>query len=236
MKRCLNWLFDYPNLKIYQYDNGFKFSMDSLLLAEFVDIRKNDEKIIDFCTGNSVIPIVLNWKYHKKIVGIEIQKEIYDLGCLSVKYNQMDNDIVLIHDNVKNINKYYSVGSFDVVICNPPYFAVHNMDFVNQSNLKKYARHELFIDLDGILKLASEMLRNRGRLYLVHISSRLNEILVIAHRYHLFAKKIQFIYPKKEKMAGIVLILFIKNGNFGTTVLAPKFLEDYSTYQNMFGR
>ena len=66
MKKQLNWLFDYPNLKIYQYQEGFKFSLDSILLAEFATIRKSDEKILDLCTGNGVIPFLLHFKYQKK--------------------------------------------------------------------------------------------------------------------------------------------------------------------------
>jgi len=79
MKKSLNWLFDYPNLQIYQYDDAFKFSLDSILLAEFAEIKKDDRKILDFCSGNGVVPIVLNYKFKKDIIGVEIQNEIYSL-------------------------------------------------------------------------------------------------------------------------------------------------------------
>ena len=59
MKKTLNWLFDYPALKVYQYEEAFKFSLDSILLFEFAQIKKNDNKIMDFCTGNAVIPILV---------------------------------------------------------------------------------------------------------------------------------------------------------------------------------
>ena len=87
MKKVLNWLYDYPNLKLYQYEQAFKFSLDSILLAEFAEIRKNDTNILDLCTGNGVIPTILAWKTNKKIVGIELQKEIYDLAVASLKVN-----------------------------------------------------------------------------------------------------------------------------------------------------
>ena len=88
MKKTLNWLFDYPNLKLYQYEEAFKFSLDSILLAEFAQIKKNDENILDMCTGNGVIPTILAWKTNKKIYGIELQKEIYDLAVSSSKINK----------------------------------------------------------------------------------------------------------------------------------------------------
>ena len=74
MKKTLNWLFDYPNLKVYQYEEGFKFSLDSILLFEFAQIKKDDNQIIDFCTGNAVIPILIQNKYSKPVVGVEYQE------------------------------------------------------------------------------------------------------------------------------------------------------------------
>ena len=68
MKKTLNWLFDYPNLKLYQYEEAFKFSLDSILLAEFANIKKKDTMILDLCTGNGVIPTILAWNYKKKYI------------------------------------------------------------------------------------------------------------------------------------------------------------------------
>ena len=101
MKKSLNWLFDYPNLQVYQYEEGFKFSLDSILLAEFADIKASDEKILDLCTGNGVIPLVLHQKYHKKVIGVEVQKEIYELACDSVLVNHMSEDIQILHKDVR---------------------------------------------------------------------------------------------------------------------------------------
>ena len=79
-----NDLFDYPNRYIYQYEDGFKFSIDSILLAEFVDIKKTTKTILDMCTGNAPIPLIISTKTNKQILGFEIQKEIYDLAIMSV--------------------------------------------------------------------------------------------------------------------------------------------------------
>ena len=236
MKKVLNWLYDYPNLKLYQYESGFKFSLDSILLAEFAEIRKNETKILDLCTGNGVIPTILAWKTKKKIVGIELQKEIYDLAVLSLKVNNLEDKIKYICDDVKNINNYYKEESFDVILCNPPYFPYHNKNFVNKSDLKKVARHEICIDLKSVMEVASKMLRSKGRLYLVHIPERLDEILVLAHQYHLAAKEIQLIYSKENENATIVLISFLKNGKFGVKVRPGIDISNKDTYQNLFRR
>ena len=97
MKKILNDLYDYSSMKIYQYDEAFKFSLDSILLAELVQIHKNDRNILDLCTGNAVIPLILSTKTSLSIVGIEYQKEIYELASLSVNYNQKNHQITCIN-------------------------------------------------------------------------------------------------------------------------------------------
>ncbi len=234
MQKQLNWLFDYPNLKVYQYEEGFKFSLDSILLAEFAKIRKSDEQIIDLCTGNGVIPIILNYKYHKKIIGVEIQKDIYDLAVASVMENNMENDISFINDSVLQLENYFPGNNFDVVLSNPPYFKFHNQAFINENSLKSIARHEIEIDLENLLRIASFLLKSKGRFYLVHIPSRIDEIVVYAVKYHLAVKKIQFVYSNLNESPIIMLVLLVKDGKFGTKIGPPVSIKNAQTYQNIF--
>lgn len=234
MKRTLNWLFDYPNLKVYQYEEAFKFSLDSILLAEFAEIKRNDTSILDFCTGNGVIPIILHHKYRKKIVGVEIQKEIMELAQLSISENGMDDAISLIHDSVLNLKNYFPGNNFDVILCNPPYFKYHESSHVNENPFKRLARHEITITLEEIIRMASYLLKDKGRFYLVHVPDRLEEIFVYANRNGLAVKELQFIHSKIEEKPIIVLISFVKAGKFGTKIYAPICIKDLMSYQNIF--
>lgn len=234
MKKELNWLYDYEDLKVYQYADGFKFSLDSILLAEYVEIRKKDEKIVDFCTGNAVIPILIQHKYHKKVTGIEIQKPIAQLAIDSVKYNGMEGNIDIIEDNVLNVSKYFPGNSVDVVLCNPPYFKYHSDEHVNQNLVKGIARHELEITLEEIMQMASYLLNSHGRFYLVHIPERLEEIIVYAHQYHLALKKVQFITSKEGNEPVLVLVCLVKDGKYGCKVAPVVCIEQVKTYQNLF--
>ena len=236
MKKSLNWLFDYSNLKVYQFDEGFKFSLDSLLLAEFAEIKKNDEQIIDFCSGNGVIPIVLNYKYHKKIIGVEIQKEICQLAEESAEENHMEKDITFLCDNVINLKNYYPEAFFDVILCNPPYFKYEPSSYINQNVSKSIARHEIEINLSQIMMMASYLLKDKGRMYFVHLPARLEEIILFSHQYGLTVKEMQLIQSKTSKDPAIVLLTFVKNGRFGMKVYAPKVIENLKTYQNIFER
>jgi len=236
MKKSLNWLFDYPNLKIYQYEDAFKFSLDSILLAEFAEIKKNDRKILDFCTGNGVIPILLHFKYKKDIIGVEIQPEIMELARDSVEINQMSQSISLIEDSVLNLKKYFLGNIFDVLLCNPPYFKVTNTSHVNENLLKRIARHEIHVTLESIFEMASYLLKAKGRFYMVHVPDRIDEIFVYANRYDLSVKELQFIHSKIEEKPIIVLVTMVKSGHFGTKVYAPIYIKNLDTYQNIFKR
>lgn len=236
MKKSLNWLFDYPNLKVYQYDDAFKFSLDSILLAEFAEIKKSDSKILDLCTGNGVIPILLHYKYGKDIVGVEIQSEIAELAKDSIVYNHMENCISLIEDSVLNLEKYFPGNNFDVILCNPPYFKVCSTSHINDNVLKRIARHEITITLEEIIKMSSFLLKEKGRFYLVHVPDRIDEIFVYANHYGFSVKEIQFIHSKFEEKPIIVLVTLVKSGKFGVKVYPPLCIKNLKTYQNIFRR
>ena len=236
MKQTLNWLFDYPTLKVYQYEEAFKFSLDSILLFEFAQIKKNDNKIMDFCTGNAVIPILVYNKYKKDVVGIEYQKEIYDLAVESVKQNKMEKHISLIHDTLLNVKNYFPGNNFDVILCNPPYFKYEQTSHINKNELKSVARHEITLKLEDIFVMAKYLLKDNGKIYMVHIPSRIDELIVYANKYGFAVKELQFIQAKENAKPEIVLLTCVKSGNFGTKVYAPINIHNLTTYQNIFRR
>lgn len=234
MKKVLNWLYDYPNLKVYQFQDGFKFSLDSILLAEFAEIRKNDEHIIDLCTGNGVIPILLAHKYQKIVTGVEIQAEIAQLARESVAYNSMDSMVTILEKDVLELKNYFPGNNFDVVLSNPPYFKYHHTKFVNDNEMKGIARHELKISLEQLVEMASYLLKSKGRFYLVHIPERLEEICVYAHKYGFSVKQIQFVSSKDGEAPIIVLLCLVKDGKFGCKVRPTLSIENRESYQNIF--
>lgn len=236
MNKTLNWLFDYPNLKVYQYEEAFKFSLDSILLFEFAEIKQSDEKIIDFCTGNAVIPILITNKYHKNVIGVEYQPEIFELAQESVNQNGMGNNISLIKDSVLNLQNYFPGNNFDVILCNPPYFKYSSTSHINKNELKSIARHEITIKLEDIFQMAKYLLKDKGKLYMVHVPSRIDELIVYANKYGFAVKELQFIHAKITSKPEMVLITCVKSGNFGTKVYAPIDIHNLETYQNIFRR
>ncbi|ALF24194.1 tRNA1(Val) (adenine(37)-N6)-methyltransferase [Fusobacterium nucleatum] len=210
------------NLKIIQRSDYFNFSIDSLLISEFVNIKKNIKKILDLGTGNAAIPLFLSKKTSAKIYGIEIQEISYNLALRNININNLNEQIYIIYDNMKNYLKYFDIGFFDIVISNPPFFKINeNINFLNNLDQLSIARHEIEINLEELTKIASELVKDRGYFYLVHRADRLSEIINNLQKYNFEAKKIKFCYTTEYKNAKIVLIEAIKNGKSGLTILPP---------------
>lgn len=222
-----NHLLNFKNLMIYQNDEWFMFSLDSVLLANFVTIRKQDRNVLDLCTGNAPVPMILSFRYPKlRVIGVELQPEIYDLGKRSILENHLEEKIEILNMNVKDLMKHYSHDSFDVITCNPPYFKHSEQNYINESNIKAIARHEITICLEEIISISSQLLKTSGTFYLVHRTNRLMEILSLLQKYHLEPKKIQLVYPKKDSNSNIVLIASTKNGKVGLDFLPPLYVHN----------
>ena len=222
----VNRLLNYRNLKIVQNTDWFAFSLDSVLLANFVTITKNTKNIIDLCTGNAPIPIILSTKTNANITGVEIQKEIYDLANKSVEINNLQDKIKLLNMNVNDLTKEYETDTFDVITCNPPYFKVKEDSNLNENKVKTIARHEIYLKLDEIFTLSKKLLKNNGIISMVHRPDRLIEIIDSMKKHNIEPKKIRFVYPKKNSECNILLIEGSKNGNPGLKILPPLYVHD----------
>ena len=219
--KVVNDLLNYSNLKIVQDDNFFNFSLDSVLLPNFVKINKGTKKILDLGTGNAPIPMILSTITSAKIYGIELQKEIYDLAIESLKINNLEDRIEIINDNIKNLDKYFEPNSFDVIVSNPPYFKYTEGSNINETIQKTIARHEKEITLSEIVFTAKKFLNNNGTFAMVHRTDRLIEIIEEFRKNNIEPKRIQLIYPKVGEESNMFLIEGRKNGNVGLKILPP---------------
>ena len=226
----LNDLLDYQGLKIYQDTEMFSFSLDSVLLANFVTLNKNIKEILDIGSGNAVIPMILSTKTNANITGIEIQRESYELGSKSIKYNKLENRLNFINEDINEYKKNNSQEMFDVITCNPPYFKVCDTSNLNKNDYKTIARHEVKLNLSDLFKNASYLLKNKGNIAIVHRPERLIEIIEEMKNNKIEPKRIRFIYPGKGKEANILLIEGVKNGNPGLKLLPPLYSHDNNEY------
>lgn len=235
-----NNLLNYKNAYIFQDTEYFKMSLDSLLLSKFVTINLRDKKILDLATGNAPIPMLLTYRTKAKIYGVEIQKAMYNLGRISINENNMKDQISLINDDINNLANVFEPDTFDIITCNPPYFKTNNALFENDNKIKSMARHEKTLSLEDVFKISKYLLKNNGKLAMIHRSERFMEILLLMKKYNFEPKKIRFVYPNKEKDSDLVLIECTLNGKSGVKVMKPLYVYDkknvYSKeVEDMFG-
>ena len=220
--KVINDLLDYDGLKIVQDDTYFNFSLDSVLLPNFVNIKTRTKKILDLGTGNAPIPLIFSCLYKDvDIYGVEIQKNVYELAEESVELNKLQDRITLVNDDMKNLDKYFEINSFDVIVSNPPYFKMNEGSNLNEVEEKTIARHEKMITLDELVKIAARYLKNGGTFGMVHRTERLIEIIETLKKYNIEPKRIRLIYPKEGEESNMVLIEGSKNGKVGLKVLPP---------------
>ena len=222
----INDLVGYKNLKIVQNNDWFKFSLESVLLPCFVIINKDTNKILDLCTGNAPIPLVLSTKTKAKIYGVEIQEDVYELGKKSVEINNLSNQIELINDDVKNISNKFESDTFDIITCNPPYFKDIDTSKKNDDIHKIIARHEVSLNMDDIAKVVRKLLKNDGKFYMVHRTERFLELTNLLMSYNIMPKRVRFIYPKENTESNLFMLEAVKNGKYGLKLESPLYVHN----------
>lgn len=219
--KVINYLLGYKNYKIVQDNDMFNFSLDSVLLPNFVTINKKISKILDIGCGNAPIPLILSTKTPAKITGVEIQTEVFELAKESVKLNNKEDQINIINADINDLYKNMDTDSFDVITCNPPFFKYLETSNINKSDYKTIARHEIKLNLSQLFLIAKKLLKNNGVIAIVHRPERFLEVVEEMKKNNIEPKKVQFIYPKKDLNANIMLIEGSKNGNPGLKILPP---------------
>ena len=207
-------------LYLIQDPDKFCFGIDAVLLSNFVKVKKNGH-VVDLCTGSGIVPILLSAKTGaKKITGIEIQSDIADMARRSVSYNKRNEKIDIINDDISNALKYINNCSVDSVCVNPPYMkdttAIKNPDLP-----MAIARHELLTDLETVINIASKLLKESGKFFMVHRPSRLSEIFASMRQNRIEPKRLRFIHPYIESKANLVLIEGAKGSGVWLDVEPP---------------
>ena len=202
-------------------------------------LSKEDVKnIVDFGTNNAAIPLLLSKRTPKKIIGIEIQDEAVDLARRNVEMNDLNDQIEVVHGDIKDVIK--ELPKAQLIVCNPPFFKVGENSNLNDNEYLTIARHEIKIDLEGIISAAAYLLDNKGRFAIVHRPDRMIDILNIMQKYDIEPKRIRFVYPKMNRDSHVLLVEGMYKGKKGLKIEPPLYAHnDDGSYSNevrrMFG-
>jgi tRNA1Val (adenine37-N6)-methyltransferase len=207
-------------LTILQERCGYRFSIDALLLADSVRPRP-DDSLIDLGTGCGIIPLILALRHPAiRLHAIEVQASLAELARKNIIANQMEKRIVLVHDDMRAFAARTVPGGFDWVISNPPYRAPHS-GRVNPEAQKALARHEIMIDLQGLILSAKRLLRTGGRFATIFPATRLVDLLFHLRAAGIEPKCLQSVHSHAGQGAKRVLVCGIKAGRAGLRWAAP---------------
>lgn len=195
---------------LFQKKNGFRFGMDSVLLAEFALIRKNDS-VADFGTGSCILPfLLLSRGKGNTFQCIEIQQEMAEMAERSVKINHLEEKIRIIHGDAEDAAKWIPPSSLDAVICNPPYAApgtAISSPYLSRAISRNQSDHTM----QGFFKSAFRILKGKGRISIVYPAVQMLQAMQQLREAHLEPKRFQMIYPCESRPANLVLIEAVKD-------------------------
>lgn len=201
-------------LKIIQNDDFFKFGTDSVLLANYVEVKNND-KIIDLGSGSGVIPLLLAYKNNPDIIyGIELQSPLVEMSRRSVKLNGLEDKIEIVAGDIKEVMSHFTDNEFDTVVTNPPYRTTDSGK-ITQNKYKAIARHEIEIDIKEIIDNTVRLLRAGGKFYLVHLTKRLPQIFYFLKEKNLEPKEMRLIQSRANKDPDRFILKAVMDGKPG---------------------
>ncbi|MGM7684067.1 tRNA1(Val) (adenine(37)-N6)-methyltransferase [Cytobacillus sp. Hm23] len=209
------------NMRIIQSPSMFAFSLDTVLLAKFVYVPIQRGNLIDLCSGNGVIPLLLSKRTKGHITGVEIQEKIYQMAERTIAFNKLDSRIKFIHGDIKDMPTLLGQGKFDIVTCNPPYFPTPSNEEINKNEHLAIARHEIYCTLEDTIRVSSMLLKQGGKAAFVHRPGRLIDMITLMRKYRLEPKRLQFVYPRHGKEANTLLIEATKDGSPDLKLLPP---------------
>lgn len=209
------------DLMIIQDKNGYKFSTDSVILANFAKAKPSDV-CVDLCSGGGVVAILFSYKNKvKKMYAVEIQEKQAEMSRRSIEYNHLN--IEVINDDLKNLKKILGSETVDVITVNPPYNKVGDTSEIDEIAI---STHEIKTNLDEIAKCASNALKFGGKIYMVHRADRLADIMCAFRKCNLEPKVLRVVYPKLTKEPNLVLIEAKKGAKSGLKIMKPLVLNN----------
>lgn len=208
-------------IQIIQSREVFSFSIDAVLLANFPALPKKGQ-IVDLCAGNGAVGLFASKKTSARILQIELQSRLADMGQRSIQLNQLEQQLTMVELDLSFATSVVSPDSVDLVLCNPPYFKELPQSQKNPNPHLAIARHEIHTTLTEVVSISAKLLKTNGRLAMVHRPERFLDILHAMEAAGIAPKRVRFVYPKAGKEANILLIEGIKQGKKeGFRVLPP---------------
>lgn len=213
------------DVALYQKKRGHRFTIDSVLLADFVR-KQRPSRIIDLGAGNGIIGILLARKYPRaRVVLVEVQQELFLLCERNRQINQVGDRVSAIHGDIAHIEQIPELAarSFDVVVTNPPFRRSHT-GRISPHDERAIARHEIKMDLRLLLRAVQYLLKPKGYLYVICHPERIVEVFGLMSMHEIEPKKARFIHPDSLSEATMAMIEGVRAARPAMKIEPPLFI------------
>ncbi len=220
-------------MKIIQDTDFGSYTLDSLLLADFVSLTRRSEYGVDLCAGNGPIGMLLcDRKKNLKMESVEIQKQLSDITKQSAELNGLSDRFTTHNETLINVSAKLGMNKYHIVTVNPPYFKVSDDSNINPNTAVAMARHELTVTLEDIIIESSKLLDNIGSLNIVFRPQRLDELIILLNKHGFTIKRIKFVYPKLNKNCNTILVEAKRGKSNNQMIIETPFIvyNDDDTY------
>ena len=220
----IEWSCLTKDFKLAQSSEKFKFGTDAVLLADFAKLKKNDV-LCDLCSGSGAVGYLCFLRYNqKKTYFVDFDEEMIFLSKLTAEKNSVLEYFKHYCVNINNLdNSVIKNHSITHITVNPPYFK-ENSGKTNDKLDIKNARHSYEFSLDTLFLKSYNMLKDGGKISIVHRSEYTNEIFYYMTKNRIEPKKIRYVHSYINSNAKLVLIEGHKNAKSGLIVLSPLIL------------
>lgn len=215
------------SLKIIQSPSVFSYSLDAVLLAQYARIPIAKGNILELCSGNGIIPLLLSKRTNAKIFGLEVQTRLVEMAKRNIILNELADQIEIFEGDLTERQEQFQQSFYDSVICNPPYFSTPSKTEHNVNEHFTIARHEVLCSLEDVIRTCRLYVKPGGKVSLVHRPERLVDIIMYMKKYRIEPKRMQLVYPKRGQEANTLLIEGVRDGKPGLKINAPLVIYEH---------
>ncbi|MFW8600856.1 tRNA1(Val) (adenine(37)-N6)-methyltransferase [Desulfobacterota bacterium M19] len=206
-----------------QPSRGYRFSLDAVLLANFVGLRAG-ARVLDLGAGCGVISLIMAWRSPEvAITALELQPSLFELCLSNIELNKLALRIQGIQGDLRRVSSLFKAASFDLVVCNPPYYKVGS-GRINPASEQAAARHEITADIGQCAKAAAWALRSHGRAAFIFPARRGAALLSALHAHRLEAKRLQVVYSFPGAAGRLLMVEAVKGGGEELQIMPPFYI------------
>ncbi len=202
---------------------GYRFSVDAILLANFVKL-KSGARVLDIGAGCGVISLIMAWRSPEIVItALELQASLFELCRSNIELNGLAPRIQGIQGDLRHISSLFKAASFDLVVCNPPYHKVGS-GRINPAAEQAVARHEITADIGQCVKAAAWAVKSHGRAAFIFPAQRGAALLSALHAHRLEAKRLQVVHSFPGADGRLLMVEAVKGGGEELRILPPFYI------------